>query len=249
MNNFVRRDVERSMEKLLVTLLLVGCGGSPFEPALFNSSPEDDAGNVASSGGAAGIEEDAGAGGSNLGGAGAATETGGVGSGGATGTGGTVDVETGGETDAGSGGGAPCLTDLSGVGTGDFSIHFTLTTTEHILTLGLLSQRTGCDEASTYWDITLGPTGGITAVMNDGTHRISVEAGNSLNDGKPHTVDVVRRDGQFWYTSDGTINSAPTPDPYSFRTFPPLVIGSSACAWATPVTDHATISDVCLTVK
>lgn len=100
------------MEKLLVALLLVGCGGSPFEPALFNSSAEDDAGSVASSGGAAGFK-DAGFGGSNLGDAGTATETGGAGSGGTTGTGGTVDVETGG---ASSGGRAPGTGGLRGTG-------------------------------------------------------------------------------------------------------------------------------------
>ena len=229
------------MQKFLVAMLLAGCGGSSFE-----------AGNVSSSDGAAGatsVEEDAGAGGARLEGTGGhASGAGGVrevGSGGAS-TGGVISAAGGAQ---GSGGSAPCLTDLSGVGTGDFSIHFTLTTTEHILTLGLLSQRTGCNETSAYWDVSLSPTGGIVAVTNDGAHRVFVVAGNSLNDGKPHEVDVVRRDGQFWYASDGTINSTPTPDPYSFGAFPLLIIGSSTCAQETPALGHATISNVCLTAK
>src|SRR6185436_17288283 len=133
------------------------------------------------------------------------------------------------------------------VGSGDFSVHFTLTTTETVLSLGLLNQRTGCDDTSTFWDVRLGPTGGVTAMTTDGTHLIAVEAGNSLNDGKPHSVDVIRRGGVLWYASDGRIGSSQTPDPYAFGTFPPLVVGSSACAGMDPIAGHATISDVCLT--
>ena len=197
-------------------------------------------------GGAGGaFGSDAGSGGSSTGGlssSGGAHSSGGVpATGGASGTGGALG--SGGAGDVG----VACLTDLSGVGTGDFRISFTLMTTESVLTLGLLNQRMGCNDTSTFWDISLSPTGGVVVVTNDGAHRAFVVAGNSLNDGKPHTVDVIRRGGKLWYASDGVIRSTPASDPYSFGTFPPLVFGSSACAGTTPAAGHATISDVCLT--
>ena len=211
------------MKRLLPVLLLCSaCGGESFT----NSELV----------GATDPGFDGGPGGATTSGAGGASS----GAGGVTGTGGAL----------GAGGSVPvCLTDLSGVGTGNFSIHFTLTTTESVRTLGLLSQRVGCDDTSTFWDVTLGPTGGVTASTSDGVHHVVVEAGNSLNDGKPHRVDIVRHDGEFWYASDGAINSAPTPDPYAFGVFPPLVLGSSACAWASSASGHATISNVCLELK
>jgi hypothetical protein len=145
--------------------------------------------------------------------------------------------------------GRTCVTDLSGVGTGDFRISFTLTTTESGLTIALLSQRTGCDQSSTFWDVSLSPTAGIVAATDDGVaaHYTFVEAGSAMNDGRPHKIDVIRRDGKLWYEHDGAIDSVQTSDSYAFGTFPPLVLGSSACVGTTPAAGYATISDVCIT--
>lgn len=240
------------MKCLLLAVFLVGCGGESFTGSglIGIVDPVGDGGVALGAGGGAGGETEVGAGGAPA--AGGAVHSGGAASEGAPeiGAGGTETVGTGGAGrggEIGAGGVAPvCLTDLSGVGAGDFSIHFTLTTTETVLTLGLMNQRTGCDDMSTFWDISLSPTGGIIAATNDGTHLVVVEAGNSLNDGKPHKVDVIRRGGLLWYASDGVIHSVQTPDPYSFGTFPPLVLGSSACAGTTPALDHAAISEVCI---
>jgi hypothetical protein len=154
------------------------------------------------------------------------------------------DIREGGMKDA-----PVCLTDLSDVGTGDFSIHFALTTNETGLTLALLNQRLGCDETSTFWDVSLSPTGGVTAATDDGiaADYVSVQAGNALNDGKLHLVDVMRRAGKIWIAADGAVVSPMTPNRYTFTTLSSLAIGTSACTGVTPVAGYAVIADVCLT--
>jgi hypothetical protein len=142
-----------------------------------------------------------------------------------------------------------CLTDLSDVGTGDFSIHFELTTNETGLTLALLNQRLGCDKTSTFWDVSLSPTGTVFAATGDGiaADYVSVQAGNVLNDGKSHQVDVIRGGGQIWIAADGAVVSPMTPDPSTFTTLSSLAIGTSACTGVTPAAGHAVIAGVCLT--
>jgi len=229
-------------------------GGSGGARALLHGT-----GGARATGGRVGmLDADAGAGGAapatgGVTGTGGAVATGGVtGTGGTLATGGAIGAGAGGVTSAGGGdGGVPvkCLTDLSGVGTGDFLISFILTTTESGLTIGLLNQRTGCDQSSTFWDVRLSPTAGIVAVTGDGiaAHYTFIQAGTPLNDGKPHKVDVIRRGGKLWYAHDGVIDSVQTSDPYSFGTFPPLVLGSSACTGTTSAAGHAAISEVCIT--
>lgn len=149
----------------------------------------------------------------------------------------------------GDGAASVCLTDLSDVGMGDFSIHFTLTTNETGLTLALLNQRLVCDQMSIFWDVTLSATGAVVAATDDGIagHYVSVTASNSVNDGKPHKVDVIRMGGKLWIASDGAVVSPMTADPYTFTTFSSLAIGTSACTAATPAAAYALIADVCLT--
>jgi len=151
--------------------------------------------------------------------------------------------------DARGEGGPVCLTDLSDVGAGDFSIHFTLTTNETGMTLALLNQRLGCDQMSLFWDITLSATGAVVAATDDGIagHYVTVQAGSSVNDGKPHAVDVIRKSGKLWIASDGAVVSPMTPDPYTFTTFSSLAVGTSACTGVTPAAAYAVIANVCLT--
>ncbi len=96
------------------------------------------------------------------------------------------DAETAPEAETGP----VCVTDLSGVGTGDFTIAFTLTTTESGLYLALVNQRTAasCSANAPFWDVTIWPLGGIDVAMGDGINQAGVEAGNSVNDGAAHRV-------------------------------------------------------------
>jgi hypothetical protein len=143
-----------------------------------------------------------------------------------------------------------CLTDLSGVGSRDFRISFRLTTTASGHTYSILSQRAGCDTASVWWDVTLQPLGGVELATDDGTPAsyVFVEAGDSVNDGQPHTMAVGRTGGAIWTSTDGVIRSSLTPDPSAFGTFPALSIGSTSCSSETPMGGHGTISDVCITM-
>lgn len=143
-----------------------------------------------------------------------------------------------------------CLTDLSGVGTRDFHIAFSLMTTASGSTYALLSQRASCDTSSgVSWDVTLQPLGGVELATEDGTAAsyAFVEAGDSVNDGKSHRIVVARTNGALWYSDDGVIRSSMTPDAASFGTFgAALAIGSSACSSEAPLA--GAVSDVCITV-
>jgi len=155
----------------------------------------------------------------------------------------------GGNGEAGMADAPICLTDLSDIGMGDFSIRFTLTTNETGMTLALLNQRLGCDQMSTFWDITLSPTGDVVVATDDGiaADYVIVQAGSALNDGKAHQVAVIRRTGKLWITADGAVISPMTPDAHTFATLSSLAIGTSTCMGVTPAAAYAVIANLCLT--
>ena len=143
-----------------------------------------------------------------------------------------------------------CVTDLSNVGTGDFHIAFTLTINSAASqTIDLLNQRSGCDMASTFWDVTLSPSGGIGAATNSttdaGGYAETGVAGN-VNDGLPHRIVVERVSGMLSDSIDGMQKSAPVADEYSFAVLPSLVIGADQCPNIGSLTSHGSISEVCL---
>ncbi|HTQ48280.1 MAG TPA: hypothetical protein VMI75_36240 [Polyangiaceae bacterium] len=156
--------------------------------------------------------------------------------------------EGGGNIEGGTVDAPVCMTDLSDVGTGDFTIRFTLTTNETGMTLALLNQRLGCDQMSTFWDISLSPTGNVVVATDDSiaADYVTVQAGSALNDGKAHQVAVIRRAGKLWITADGAVISPMTPDAYLFATFSSLAIGTSACMSESPAAAYAVIANVCL---
>lgn len=144
---------------------------------------------------------------------------------------------------------AACLTDLSNVGAGDFRVAFTLTTTELGTPLALLGQRASCDDAAPYWAVTLSAQGGIEATTQGAAESpaVTVEAGNSVNDGAPHQVVIARAAGRLGYWRDGVLGSSLVPDDSVLGVMAPLSVGASACPDAAPLAGHAELSDVCLT--
>ena len=164
-----------------------------------------------------------------------------------TGDGGSV---SGDEGDAASEAGTSttCVTDLSGVGTGDFLIAFTLTTTNTTQTLAIVNQRAGCDQTSVWWDVNLDSAGGIGFGTCDGPGACAgVSAGNSVNDGLPHRIVIARAAGAISYSRDGVVGSAVVPDAYSFGAFgAALTIGNDACG-STPLTGNGTLTELCIT--
>ena len=257
-------DGEQMMHgKLLTVFLLCGCGEA-FTPVGFSADDAvddgvDSGGSGSSDAGGAGSSAGApGAGGRSSGG-----RAGGTSAAGETGVGGT---ETGGETGAGGAstgdGGEPieCLTDLSGVGTGDFQISFTLTTTETVLTLALVSQRgdclcvgpgSYCPVPSTFWDVVLqaGAIVAITAADSAGSY-VSIRSDSLVADGRPHHITVGRTNGAFWQEIDGIRAGNSVSNPHSFEVFPALSVGADKCETAasatTPLADHGTLAELCL---
>jgi hypothetical protein len=147
--------------------------------------------------------------------------------------------------------GPVCLTDLSNVGTGDFQIAFTLTTTAGSVDMALLNQRIGCDETTTWWDVSYIPststTGGLAVATDDGTHYVIAEqaTGAPVDDGKPHHIVVARVGGQLGFSIDGVTATGPIADPYSFDAMPPLRVGTDDCPGFEATV--GTITEVCLT--
>lgn len=138
-----------------------------------------------------------------------------------------------------------CVGDLSGIGANDFHITFTLTiaTTEPV---SIISQRIDCDYSPSFWDIQMSAAGGIIGITGDGNPNdiVTVEAGDSINDGQPHQVVVARTGGSLWYSSDGTVHSAYVSDAFSFGDMTPVAYGVDGC----PVTKTiGVVKNLCIT--
>jgi hypothetical protein len=172
-----------------------------------------------------------------------------AGDGGPSGAGGDAQTDAAGDAGESSAPDAPssCLTTLSGAGTGDFSIAFTIATTT-TLQMAIANQREGCADGSSFWDVIVDSSGGVVVTMNDGTasHLVTLEAGNSVNDGKPHAVLITRKSGRLVYERDGVVGSAYVEDLVDLANLPPLTVGSDACPGTVPTI--GTLSDLCITV-
>ena len=144
-----------------------------------------------------------------------------------------------------------CLSSLSGIGTGNFSIAFTFTSTSAAVgfaeagaaSLSLAAQRpTGC-VAGDYWDVNLNSgkvVGQIFAI-----HNVVLQPNLLADDSQPHRVVFTRINGVAQLSVDAT--SATAADTDSYGTFPAVTIGSeNGCA--TPLAGYGTVSDFCISV-
>jgi len=139
-------------------------------------------------------------------------------------------------TDAASDASPPCVTDLSGVGTGDFRVAFTLETTTRTA-VALVNQSGSCQQAcggaaSVEWDVFVqGPTGGVLIETDDGTaaDRVFAVSGQPVNDGAAHHIEAGRVAGLLWVKVDGQ-SSAGVPDTNALDVLPGLVVGRDPCA-------------------
>jgi hypothetical protein len=219
------RGVLPSMRTLiLTTLLLTGCGGPAFIPQLFD-------------------EGDGGAG--DDGGSEAASHAVEVPDAGAPAEEASVEAspEASSET---------CVNDLSNVGTGNFTIAFTVTVSRApapSVFVSLLNQRAGCTTTSSYWEVAFGSWGGVTASTYngaDGNPIHFVEGSTSIADGKPHHVKVQRVADALAVWVDGALGSAQVIDTDALGAMAPLTIGSEPCANILPSEGYATVEDICL---
>ncbi len=144
-----------------------------------------------------------------------------------------------------------CLSTLSGIGTGNFTIAFTLTTTSAAVgaseagaSLALAAQRPAGCVAGDYWDINLN-AGRVVAQIENGTHNVVLQPNVLADDGQPHRVVFSRIAGEAQCAVDAT--STTTSDSDSYGAFPALTTGSeNGCA--TPLTGYGTVSDVCISI-
>jgi hypothetical protein len=90
--------------------------------------------------------------------------------------------------------GSRCLGDLSNIGVRDFSISFSLTTSQRG-TVALVNQRTACSFGM-FWDIRL-TNGSLQIETSDGTnYAIFRTTGRPVNDGASHDI-IVRRTAEL----------------------------------------------------
>jgi hypothetical protein len=132
-------------------------------------------------------------------------------------------------TEADAGAEASCPGDLSGVGTGDFHISYTVTTTQ-TSRVALANQRNWCFYTD-MWDLRM--EGGVPVFELDDKaglphYTILWSVGPRIDDGRPHNVLVERVSGTLSVNIDG-IRTASTAATASLGTLPPLVVGNDIC--------------------
>src|SRR5438067_1881323 len=82
--------------------------------------------------------------------------------------------------------------DLSNVGTGDFHVAFTISTTAH-QSSAVIGQRAACAHG-VFWDVRMSPEG-MLVVETDGGDYTVLTASSSVNDGYPHDIAITRMQG------------------------------------------------------
>lgn len=232
---------------LVAACALAGCGGAPFTTALDSPAAQDDGGSVAAQDGGrddapadpveATLDRQA-----------------------TSGDGGVPDGagQDAGQDDGGGDGGdggvdAPraCVSDLSGVGTGDFRIEFTIATTDAPASyMALLNQRTHCDDTRPGWDVWMTAAGDLGIEVFDGSagsYDNVTHDGRAVNDGGPHRVAVSRSGGGTVLTVsvDGAARNYPGELAMALGTLAPMDEGSDpTCTGVSPISGQLT--DVCV---
>lgn len=219
---------------LLSDWTIAGTGGSDAG----DDSTVSESGTSGSGGGSGSASSGA------FGSSGSGTSSGSNGAGGSSGSGGTGSDAS---VDA-----AACVTDLSGVGTGDLQIAFTLTTTDvPPAYMALLNQRTHCDDTQPGWDVWMTAAGDLGIEVFDGaagSYDNVTHDGRAVNDGAPHHIAVSRSGGGTVLTVsiDGVARSYPGEPAMALGALAPLDTGTDpTCTGVTPISGQ--LFDVCIT--
>ena len=139
--------------------------------------------------------------------------------------------------------------DLSGVGTGDFTISFNIVSSQSGW-VALLNQRSDCS-FGVFWDIRQTPTGTVILEIDDNATDgyQKVESAIKINDDKPHDVVVTRIAGALIITIDSTM-SGQGPSLAALGSLADLRIGDDVCTSAGNDPETAkltgTLSAVCI---
>jgi hypothetical protein len=157
--------------------------------------------------------------------------------------------DTGGAVDASAETGVVCGNDLSNVGTGDFTISLTLTTTamnsagevgtpafSDVGETAVINQRSTCSSSAPFWDLRAGlpPTGSPANAFWIGMETVDTTVDDAaanlvvLNDGVPHAIVVTRISGMMRISVDG-VAGTPIASTASFGALPPRATGTDVC--------------------
>jgi hypothetical protein len=122
-----------------------------------------------------------------------------------------------------------CTQDLKNIGTGAFSISFTLKTTQPDPVIALANQRSVCSNG-VYWDIRL-VNGFLYIEISDFQTGLVMftSPGSPLNDGAAHDIVVRRALRKVLVTVDGKVSTAGMANQSFDDTLVPLRTGKDVC--------------------
>jgi hypothetical protein len=119
-----------------------------------------------------------------------------------------------------------CKDDLSNIGTADFHIAFTMSTTL-AGTAALANQRSLCSPG-VWWDIRL-TSGAVSIEMDDGKSLAMLSStGKTVNDGQAHDIAVMRVAGTVTISIDGA-SAGSLAAVASFTQLPPVKLKTDVC--------------------
>ncbi|HEV3188876.1 MAG TPA: laminin G domain-containing protein, partial [Polyangiaceae bacterium] len=122
--------------------------------------------------------------------------------------------------------GPPCVGDLSNIGTRDFRISFSVTTSQGSQS-ALVNQRSTCSFGM-FWDIRL-ENGALFIETDDGQNYMQfTTSGRAVNDGQPHAVLVRRTSASVTAQIDGAAVGTGV-SRASFGRLPAVVSGMDPC--------------------
>jgi Laminin G domain len=145
--------------------------------------------------------------------------------------------------DSGNAGG--CRGDLSNIGTADFHVSLSVTTTQSGL-LAVANQRSQCNP-SVFWDIRI--DGGFVVVEADdvASYGVIQSPGPRVDDGRPHEVLFQRRSHVLFVYVDDAGGMPTTPSTASFGQLPPVAVKTDVCIPQDgTVALTGTVTDLCI---
>ena len=231
--------IRLSLLVVVLAVLSVGCGGAPF--TAFDPTLAEDGGTFSRTDGALANPSEATAVKQDSAPDSSAPDVDG------SGEAGSLDAVA----DAPDAGARVCVSDLSGVGTGDFRVSFTIATTYSPPSyMALLNQRTRCDDTRPGWDVWMTAAGDLGVEVFDGAagaYDNVTHDGRVVNDGAPHRVAVSRSGGGTVLTVsvDGVSRVYPGETSMSLGAMAPLNAGSDpTCTGVSPLS--GALTDVCV---
>lgn len=149
---------------------------------------------------------------------------------------------------------SPCTEDLSNIGTGDFHVSLTLTTSQQGL-VAVVNQRSACG-GGMYWDVRI-ESGHMVVETDDGVFepdgavkedpRTTLTSNVTANDGDPHCIRIDRVAEVLSIRVDGVLTGSAS-SVSSFQVLAPLAMGTDPCEGTVDMTMAltGTISGLCV---